>query len=61
MQEKHRRKLMKQDDKEDKTEVKQLTIIETMCKTKHRGSRREWFGYEPNEQTTLCDDVHILG
>lgn len=32
-----------------------------MCKTKHRGSKREWFGYEPNEQTTLCDDVHILG
>ncbi|CAK81382.1 unnamed protein product (macronuclear) [Paramecium tetraurelia] len=63
LEEKKKRQQQKQGEKEekDKVEVKALSIIETVCRTKHRGSKRDWFGYEPNEQTVQCDDVHILG
>ena len=32
-----------------------------MLDTKNRVSIRQWFGSEPNESTTICDDVNVVG
>ncbi|CAD8131409.1 unnamed protein product [Paramecium pentaurelia] len=55
----HRNKMKKED--KDKIEVIALSIIETVFRTKQRVSKRDWFGYEHNQQTFQCDDIHFLG